>query len=259
MTELLGTSLVAYFVASVLYLANLHIKQRLLASYGMVAVVIGLVLQTVRMGFQAAANDTPFSNAHEAIFFLAWAIALVYLVVLLKFKLPAVGSLAMPLSVIAMALGYRFSRPAGAPIAYDPWLRIHIAAIVLSLALFVLAFCCAVFYLVQNKLLKSKKLRGMFRRLPPLETIDSLGHVLAAIGFPLLTLGIVTAVVGVQTGKLQTQENIARLAFAGMTWAIYGAYLLAHGMSGWRGKRANWILIAGALLIALTTSLHRFV
>lgn len=256
---LLGASLVAYFVASVLYLANLHIKHRHMPSYAMAAVVIGLLLQTVRLAMQTTTNDTPFSNAHEAIFFLSWAIALVYLVVLLKFKLPAVGALAMPLSVIALALGYRFSQPPGTQLAADPWLRIHVVAIIVSLALFVLAFCCAVFYLVQNKLLKSKKLRGMFRKLPPLETIDSLGHALAAIGFPLLTLGIITGVVGVETGDLRMQISGMKLAAAGVTWAVYLAYLLAHGASGWRGKRANWILIVGALLIALTTSLHKFV
>jgi len=257
-SSLLGASLVAYFIASVLYLANLHVKRRYFAAYGTAAAAAGFALQTARLVLQTLAHATPFANAPEAIFFLSWAIAASYLVILVWLRLPAVGALAMPLSVVALALVYRFPAPSGEPLAGDAWLRIHVVAIVSSFALFVLAFCCAVFYLVQNKLLKSKRLRGMFRKLPPLETVDALGHHLAAIGFPLLTLGIVTGVVGVELASLRTQLSGIKLGAAGVTWAVYGAYLLAHGAAGWRGKRANWILIIGALLVVLTTALHRF-
>lgn len=257
-STLLGASLVAYFTASVLYLANLHIKHRHLAAYGTAAAGVGFALQTTRLVLQTLTHATPFANAPEAIFFLSWAIAALYLVILVWFRLPAVGALAMPLSVIALALVYRFPVAPGEPLASGGWIRIHIVAIVGSFALFALAFCCAVFYLVQNKLLKSKRIRGMFRRLPPLETIDALGHTLAAIGFPLLTLGIATGIVGVEMAKLQMQLSGLKLFAAGLTWGVYAVYLLAHSLSGWRGKRANWILIIGALLTALTTALHSF-
>lgn len=257
-STLLGASLVAYFVASALYLANLHIKHRSVAGYASVVAVIGFTLQTIRLIMQVLDKATPFANAPEAIFFLSWAIAGVYLVILLKFRLPSVGALAMPLSVVALALYYRFPPPSGEPMANGAWLMIHVVAIIASFALFVLAFCSAVFYLVQNKLLKSKKLRGMFRKLPPLEMVDSLGYHLAALGFPLLTLGIITGVVGTQVQKLHAHDAGFRLFSAGLAWAVYGAYLLAHGAATWRGKRANWILIVGAVLIILTTALHKF-
>lgn len=257
-STLLGASLVAYFVASVLYLANLHIKHRHLAGYATAAAAAGFAVATVRLVLQTIAQTTPFANAPEAIFFLSWAIAALYLVILIWFKLPAVGALAMPLSVVALALVYRFPAPSGEPLASGAWLRIHIVAIVVSFALFTIAFCCAIFYLVQNKLLKSKRLRGMFRKLPPLETVDSLAYHLAAIGFPLLTLGIVMGVVGVEMSKLRDQDPGIKLVAAGITWVVYGAYILAHGHAGWRGKRANWILIIGAMLIAATTALHKF-
>lgn len=257
-STLLGMSLLAYFVSSVLYLANLHIRQRYLAIYGTAAACVGIGLQTVRLAMQTATHSTPFANAQEAIFFLSWAIALVYLIVLIRFRLPAVGALAMPLSLVALALVYRFA-PSNAPLARDIWLRIHIAAIIASFALFILAFCSAIFYLVQNRLLKTKHLKGMFRRLPPLETIDSLGFYLAAVGFPLLTLAIVTGIVGVQMARLRSQVSGVQITAATTTWVVYGAYLLARNASGWRGKRANWILIIGAVLTALTTALHEFV
>lgn len=256
-STLLGASLVAYFIASVLYLANLHIKHRYLAGYGTFAAAVGFAFQTIRLALQTASLGSPFANAPEAIFFLSWAIAALYLVILVWFRLSAVGALAMPLSVIALALVYRFPAPSGQPLASDAWLRVHIVAIITSFALFTLAFCCAIFYLIQNKLLKSKKLRGMFRKLPPLETVDALAHLLAAIGFPLLTLGIITGIVGVEVSNVEVPGPAVKLT-AAFAWLAYGGYLLARHISGWRGKRANWVLIVGAVLIAVTAGLHTF-
>jgi ABC-type uncharacterized transport system permease subunit len=257
-SSLLGASLVAYFIASVLYLANLHIKHRHVAGYGTSAAVAGFLLQTVRLGLETSAHGTPFASALEALFFLSWAIAGTFLFVQLRFKLPAVGALAMPLSVIALALVYRFPNENGAALANGAWLKVHIAAIIASFAIFVVAFCCAVFYLVQNRLLKAKKLKGMFRKLPPLETVDSLAYHLAAIGFPLLTLGIITGIVGAETSQLRASGAGIRLVASGLTWVVYAAYMFAHTRPEWRGRRANWILLVGAALIALTTALHRF-
>jgi ABC-type uncharacterized transport system permease subunit len=79
------------------------------------------------------------------------------------------------------------------------------------------------------------------------------------VGFPLLTLGIITGIVGVELAELKAANAGIRLITAGATWLVYGAYLLAYSRPGWRGKKANEVLIIGALLIVLTTALHSFV
>jgi ABC-type uncharacterized transport system permease subunit len=258
-SDLFGMSFIAYFVASVLYLTNLHVKKKHMAAYGSLATSAGFTLQTARLIMQIQQTGSPFSNANEAMFFLSWAIALLYLVVLIWFKLPAVGALAMPLSMIALMLAYRFSSiGTGKPIAGDQWLNAHVVSIVLSMAAFTLAFCCAIFYLVQNKLLKSKKLKGMFRKLPPLEVVDKIAYDLAALGLALLTLGIVTGIVGVETSTLAQKMSPLKIVVAALTWVIYVAYMIARSAAGWRGKKANWILIAGVVMIIAATGLHKF-
>lgn len=256
---LLGASLIAYFLASVLYLANLHIRNRMLEKYGTTAVAIGFVLQSMRLVSQGIALGSPFATPPEAMFFLSWAIAAAYLVILARFRLPVVGALAVPLSVIALALAIRFRGYGGGEFVTSGWIGIHVYSIVASLSVFAVAFCCAVFYLVQNRLLKRKKLHGMFRKLPPLEMVDSLAYNLAAVGFPLLTLGIITGIVGVERATADPGESALRVTIAGLTWVIYAAYLLSRTAARWRGKRSNLILIAGAVTIALTTGFHQFV
>jgi ABC-type uncharacterized transport system permease subunit len=161
----------------------------------------------------------------------------------------------MPLAFLCMLLAIAH-RNIVSTVRLSGWMEIHVLGIVLSMAAFFLAFCCSVFYLVQNKLLKSKKLRGMFRRLPPLELTDALAHHLVALGFPLLTLGIVTAIVGVHSGLLDRGISAAKTTAAAVTWATYGLYLLSYGALGWRGKRVHYILVVGALAVTLTAALH---
>jgi len=182
-----------------------------------------------------------------------------YLLILWRYRLPAIGALEMPLAVVCIILAASVARrPYGGEVLTSGWLKVHIVAIILSMAAFALAFCCAVFYLVQNRLLKSKKLHGMFRRLPALETVDSLAYHLVAVGFPLLTLSIITALIGVRTGLLQSGVSPLRTTASLVAWAVYGFYLLSCSAFEWRGRRAQYVLLVGAVAVAATVSLHRF-
>jgi ABC-type uncharacterized transport system permease subunit len=249
---LLGLALVSYFLASVLYLANLHVKHGHFAIYGGVFAGIGFILQTIRM---ATLGVSPFATPFESLILVSWAVALLYLMILWRYRLPVVGALEMPLAFLCLLLAIAH-RNVVSTVRLSGWMEIHIVGIILSMAAFLLAFCCSVLYLVQNKLLKSKRLKGMFRRLPPLEVTDALAHELAAVGFPLLTLGIITAIVGVNAGLLHRGISPAKIAAASITWVTYGLYLLSYGAMGWRGKKVHYILILGALGVTITAALH---
>lgn len=256
---LLDITFVAYFISAALYLANLHVKHSHFARYGGAFAIAGFAVHTVRVIIVHSSGITPFATAPESLVLVAWAIVLLYLIILARYKLPAVGALEMPLAVICILLAASVARRHfEAESLLSGWLKIHIVAIILSMAGFALSFCCAIFYLIQNKLLKSKRLRGMFRRLPPLELVDVLAHHLVAVAFPLLTLGIVTAVIGVQSGLLQTQMSPVKIASAVVAWAVYGFFLLAYRVLEWRGRRVHYILILGAVAVAVTTVLHGF-
>jgi len=256
---LLDVALIAYFGSAALYLANLHVKHDRFARYAAALAVVGFAAQCARLISMIALRQSPFGTAYEAIILVALANVAVYLVVLARYRLASVGALAMPLALLYILVAASVARRNfEATALMSVWLKIHMAAIMLSMAAFALAFCCAVFYLVQNRLLKSKSLHGMFRRLPPLELADSLGRHLVAVGLPLLTLGILTAVVGVRLGLPQSAMAPSKTAAALLTWAIYGSYLLACRSVEWHGRRSQYILILGALAVAVTAALHKF-
>jgi len=62
-------------------------------------------------------------------------------------------------------------------------------------AIFTLAFCCGVMYLVQENQLKSKKIGAITKRLPSLQVLDDMNYQALKFGFPLLTLGIITGAI----------------------------------------------------------------
>ncbi|MCK5912478.1 MAG: cytochrome c biogenesis protein CcsA, partial [Desulfuromusa sp.] len=47
-------------------------------------------------------------------------------------------------------------------------------------------------YLIQNRMLKSKRFTGIYQVLPSLDTLDKVNYTCLSIGFPLMTLGIIS-------------------------------------------------------------------
>jgi ABC-type transport system involved in cytochrome c biogenesis permease subunit len=86
---------------------------------------------------------------------------------------------------------------------------------------------------------------------------------LVAFGLPMLTVGIAlgfvnAASVPMRGSGLLDPHTIVSLA----AWAVYGTYLAARLLAGWRGQRLNYLLIAGLVvtlaLYFVPSSTHRF-
>ena len=119
------------------------------------------------------------------------------------------------------------------------------AANLLGVALFTLAFASAVGYLVQEHLLKQKRLEGVFLRLPPLDALDRAEHRFLVAGFPLLTIGILTGTLWAREVEAGGAAQIVRALFGYVSWGLFGLVLLLRAAAGWRGRRAAYGTIAG--------------
>ncbi len=71
-----------------------------------------------------------------------------------------------------------------------------------------------------------------------LDVLDSLAFRLVTIGFPLLTVGIVTgAIVAARIGGEEAGLNASRLT-AMLAWLFFAGVLFLRVLAGWRGRRA---------------------
>jgi ABC-type uncharacterized transport system permease subunit len=189
----------------------------------------------------------PVESAHFAMSVLAVVVAAAYLFVRRRFQVNALGAVVAPLALtFLLASRFAFSRLGESA---NPVRRVllpfHIAANVLGIALFTLAFAAALAYLFQERQLKRKEFGGLFRRLPPLDALDRAEHQLLLAGFPLLTLGILTGTVWARGVEVGDAASIARAIFGYASWTLFAAVLLVRAAAGWRGRRAAYGIVVG--------------
>lgn len=218
-------------------------------------VLLGIALQTAATGFWCATKHvSPFASAYGTLSVLAWVVAAAYLCVDLRFRMPAMGAIALPLTCLILLFGLlHVEGPvADRKILETQVISLHVAAILLSYSLFACAFGCAALYLLATRLLKGRRPARALRYFPPLGTLDRVAFETVAFGLPLLTLGIgLGAMYEARLGEpprfwLMDPHNLVAYA----TWLLYGFYMAARLALGWRGVRLQYLLLAG-LVIAL--------
>lgn len=191
----------------------------------------------------------PVEGVHFAMSVVSMLACLVYLGMRRRYHIDVVGAFVAPLA-LTFLLASRFvgeNAAFGEPSSRikSAILPIHVTANLLGDALFTLAFAAAVAYLVQERLLKEKRVDGLSRRLPPLDSLDRAEHRFLLAGFPLLTLGILTGTIWARHVEAGSTADIARAALGYATWLLFAAVLLLRAAVGWRGRRAAYGTIAG--------------
>lgn len=254
-------SLFCYFIASLKHILYLVLRRRFLylianwtVGIGFVALFLGLILRSVETG------HGPYTNIYEYSLFLSWAIILSYFFVEFKYRIKDLGAFVVPLAFFIMLYASSLPQESGAIGSSKKfWLTIHLTLSMLGLGAFVIAFGASIMYLVQEKLLKTKKIGSLYHRLPSLEILDDLIHWVIAIGFPVFTIGFITGSIWIEKTKgsyfsWDVQKTLPLL----ITWFIYGSLFFGRITAGWRRKKAATLSIVGFFSIVITYILHAY-
>ncbi len=151
------------------------------------------------------------------------------------------------------------------PALRSRWIFVHIVLIFTGYAGLFVSFGASLLYLVQERMLKSKRPTPWLTWLPPLQTIDDICYQSLLFGFPFMTFGIVTGSVLLieKYGPLFFTDPKIVLSF--LMWAVYLLLLYTRWSSGWRGRRAAF-LATFAFAIAICawiannfSRVHRFI
>ncbi len=192
----------------------------------------------------------PVTSFHEASSFLAWAVVGVYF--FLSYRGPKVytlGTFLLPMVLflmLASAMSPSEILPLP-PILRSLWFPVHALIALLSYAFFIVAAVAGFMYLLQERQVKRKRLGGIFRRLPPLESLDRINELCLKYGFPLLTLGIITGALWAEKawGTYWTWDP--KETWSLILWFLYAALLHERLIVGWRGRRAALMALLGFL------------
>lgn len=259
-TSLVNITFIFLCLATLTYIGYNTFKNKWVGIGASVSMVVATAASTVAVVLRTViAGHAPFSNLYESALFIAWAIMVVYLIVEFWYKFRLLGVVVAPVSagVIAFAslLPPKFQEAAPLmPALQSYWLQIHVTIILFSYAAGVMAFAAAVLYLIFAKKdkVKPQGLDEKSTRTNYAILFDDLTFRSIMIGFPLLTLGIITGAVWANYAWGTYWSWDPKEDAALVTWLIYGGYLHARIQRGWEGKKLAIIAIIGFIAIIFT-------
>jgi len=252
---LFGIATFVYFFAMVLYVSYLAFRSEMLGKAASLSLLGGVVVETAAIGmrwyesYQMEIGRAPLTNLYESLTFFAWTIALIYLVLERKFKIRTVGAFVAPFPFLIMA--YASLNPNDiqplVPALKSNWLISHVVTCFVGYAAFAVSFGVSILYLFKARAEQfSVKSAGSFWGfLPSSSALDEIGYKTIAIGFPLLTIGIVTGAFWANVAWGTYWSWDPKETWSLIVWLIYAAYLHARITRGWRGKRAAILSIVG--------------
>jgi HemX protein len=212
------------------------------------AVGLGFIFQTAFLSVRGhALGRCPLTNLFEVFIFLAWSVALIYMLIGPTYRLSLMGAFTAPL--VLLLQGFALLAPIDIrqtlKVPANPWLEFHASISTVAYGVFALACIAGVMYLVQERQLKTHQLHSIFYHLPPLTDLFAAITRLLWWGFALYTLGILS---GFFTGHpLPRVQVVAALA----VWLLYAAILQGQYLRRLAPKRVAALCIFG-FSVALT-------
>lgn len=249
---LFSVTTLIYLAASILYLVAMLGKRPQAARTGRWLLLAGVILHAACFGVRhSTAGGTPVTSLHESLSFFAWCVVLLYLLLDLRFRLSVMGAFASPLALLLM-VGSAISP--NVVVQLNPMLRswlfpVHIAFAFLGNAAFALAFGAGVMYLIQDRMLKSKRFYGIYKLLPSLDILDRVNYTCLSVGFPLMTMGIISGAFWANIAWGSYWSWDPKETWALITWFLYAALLHGRLTVGWRGRKAAICAIIGFLFL----------
>jgi len=210
--------------------------------FNFLAIGLGFIFQTAFLSIRGhALGRCPLTNLFEVFIFLAWSVALIYMLVGPTYRLSLMGAFTAPLVVLLQ--GFALIAPIdvrhSVKMPANPALEFHASVSLVAYGAFALACIAGVMYLVQERQLKTHHLHSIFYHLPPLTDLFAAITRLLWWGFILYTIGIVS---GFFTGRPLPRVQV--VAAVGV-WLLYAAILQGRYFRRIGPKRVAALCIIG--------------
>lgn len=216
-----------------------------------IVTLVGTTFAGLAVALRALATGRGlYADMYEFSVAFVFAVLLGYVLLERTYGTSALGAVAL-LVALGMVV-YVWSLPSGVredrglipALASKTILTAHVSSAVVAYAAFALSFAAAVLVLVAGRRQRSW--------LPSAELLEDAAFRAVAVGFPaqsmLLILGSLWAHEAWGSYWSWDPKETAAL----FTWLVYGAYLHARSLRGWRGRRSALFLIAAFAAVVFT-------
>ena len=229
--------------------------------------VLTLLIRWVSQGY------FPLSNLYESLIFLSWGISFIHLIVEYKTQSRLIGAISTPLlfflsgfSSLTLPTDMQKALPL-VPSLQSNWLMMHVSMMMVSYATLILGSLLSILYLAflffsgQNNQvaiettqveLESSSVASSsvsYSKLSLLQTVDIWSYRIIGLGFPFLTIGIISGAVWANEAWGSYWSWDPKETWALITWLVFAIYLHSRLLKGWQGKQAAILGSCGFFVI----------
>ncbi|MBP1727805.1 MAG: ResC/HemX-like cytochrome c biosis rane protein [Deltaproteobacteria bacterium] len=253
---LFNITTLAYLISMLCFFVHLATRNTQAGAVGSYSAYGGLLVQTVAIllrwkeSYDLGMGHAPLSNLYESVVFFAWTIILIFAFVDCKYRYRIIGAFVVPFALFGMAwaqLGLNSGIQPLVPALQSNWLLYHVVTCFLGYAAFAVACGVSIMYLLATRAgLGTEGSRGaILDMFPPARLLDDLNYKAIMVGFPLLTLGIVTGAAWANYAWGTYWSWDPKETWSLIVWFVYAAFLHARLTRGWVGRRAAWLSLVG--------------
>jgi cytochrome c-type biogenesis protein CcsB len=263
-TKMLTAVTFLYLLCTVLYFVYLAFRSERLGKIAGGVSWITFLIHTAAIllrwveSYQLGIGHAPLSNMYESLVFFSWCIVLLNLLWEWKLKSKFLGAFTMPFAFLFIAYA---SLAPGVSDRIDPlipalqsnWLHAHVITCFISYASFALSCAASIIYLTKlHAKEKNRKESRLIALFPSLDSLDGLIYKTISVGFPLLTLGIVTGAAWANYAWGSYWSWDPKETWSLITWFVYAVFLHARFAREWRGRRTALLSIIGFAAVIFT-------
>jgi cytochrome c-type biogenesis protein CcsB len=215
----------------------------------------------------------PLSNLYESLIFLSWGISALHLLIELKTGSRLIGSISTPIlffisgfSSLTLPTDMQKALPL-VPSLQSNWLMMHVSMMMVSYATLIVGSLLSILYLaftffdkknpkqeisyLNTDLSNESALNATLNisKLSLLETVDMWSYRIIGLGFPFLTIGIISGAVWANEAWGSYWSWDPKETWALITWLVFAIYLHSRLLKGWQGKKAALVGSGGFFVI----------
>lgn len=237
-----------YFVIAVLYIALFYTERPVyhrLARYLTLANLSVHLISVIYAGI--VEGRIPLTSTYRVISFLTMIIAGIYIFAEHRLKTRSLGAFVFPLIFIFHVISFFgfgvISQELD--IFKTPIFWLHIISSVCGYSAFVYSMVLGVMYLYLFYSLKKRKLRVMYDRLPPLESLEKMIGTSQIGGLCFLTLGIIGGALMAHREWNQIPVGDPKILLTGLIFVIYLVNVILKFVLKWSGRRMAYMAVLG--------------
>ncbi len=261
MTTHLGIeTLGLYALSLVLYVWFLYVNKGVIGRAATLCLAVGVLLHYLALLERSRwVHSVPYQDLYGSMSLFAWLLAVTYLGLETIHRQRSVGPFVLPfVLVLFLFANLTPATPPPPPPAHGSLFALHVTLNILAYSAFALSFVLSLIYLLQNRVLRDRRLGTVFWRFPALEVLERMSRSSVIVGMASLSIGIVLGFIWANRirGRYWNADpkEIATL----LIFAFYGGYVWLARTTTWRGARASLLCVFNFLFVVFSYTIVNF-